>query len=154
MKKLLLIVTSFIALFSNAQDFKNISTRNDAIAQATILASKSSNSKLLNSYNFVEDNLFAVRFVTPEMSGSDYDKLDSMIQNRYLSVVFKMFDDNFVFSRATGSYDVIFEIWKNYVFQTDKKDNQNKKYFDKDKKILYLLSEDNDERWKITRQIQ
>lgn len=154
MKKLLSLLTLVTALVGHSQDFKNIYTSSDAVAQATILASKSGNSKLLNSQNFAEDNLFAVRFTTPEISAGEYDKLDSEIQNRYLTVVFKTFDNIFAFNSVTGSYDVVFDVWKNYVSKTDLKDKQNKKYFDKEKKILYLLSEDNDERWKITRKLQ
>lgn len=152
MKNFILFQVLLIGLFVNAQDFKNISSPNEAIAQASILASKSSNSKLLNSQNFAEDNLFAVRFIPVEMSSTDYDKLDSVKQNQCLTVVFKTFDNTFIIKAITGSYDVIFDIWKTEISKEDHKEKEDKKYFDKEKKIVYLLSEDNDERWKITRQ--
>jgi hypothetical protein len=153
MKKLLLHATLLIGLFARAQDFKNISNSSEAINQASILASKSSNSKFLNSQKFVEENLFAVRFVTPETSAKEYDKLDISSQNRCLTVLFRTTDTNYIFDSVTGSYDVIFAYWQGSISKIDIKDNQNKKYFDKTNKIVYLLSEDEDDRWKISRQL-
>ena len=153
MKKLLLLATLLIGILVSAQDFKNISNPNDAISQASMLASKSSDSKFLNSQKFVEENLFAVRFVAPEMSAKEYDKLDASSQNRCLTVLFKTIDANYIFDSVTGSYEVIFTYWQSSISKTDTKDNQNKKYFDKANKILYLLSEDEDDRWKISRQL-
>ena len=153
MKKLLLLAILLIGLLASAQDFKNISTPNEAISQASILASKSSDSKFLNSQKFVEENLFAVRFVAPEMSAKEYDKLDIGSQNKYLTVLFKTTDTNYIFDSVTGSYDVIFAYWQSSISKSDTKDNKNKKYFDKENKILYLLSEDEDDRWKISRQL-
>lgn len=153
MKKLLLTATLLIGLLASAQDFKNISNSNEAISQASILASKSSDSKFLNSQNYVEENLFAVRFVTPEMSVKEYDKLDSESQNKCLTVLFKTTEQKYIFDSVTGSYDVIFAYWQSSISKSDTKDNKNKKYFDKENKIVYLLSEDEDARWKISRQI-
>ncbi|MEO7977758.1 hypothetical protein [Flavobacterium sp.] len=142
-----------ISMFVQAQDFKNISNPDEAIQQASILAAKSNNSQLLNSQNFTDENLFAVRFIPVGMSPSEYNKLDSEKQNKYLTVVYKTFDNTFSFNYITGTYDVVFDVWKNYVSNTATKDNNDKQYIDKEKRIVYLLSEDNDERWKITRQL-
>lgn len=149
MKKAILLILLTVTSV-HGQQFRNITSSNEAIAQASLLASKSSNSKLLNSHNFAEDNLFAVRFVTPELLGSDYDKLDVTSQNQYLTVVFKTLEDKFILSRVTGSYEVIFELWKNYVSETALKDGKNKVYNDKVNRITYFLSEESDERWAIS----
>jgi hypothetical protein len=152
MKKLLLLTALLIGSFAQAQEFSNITSTTEAIKQASILASNSNNSKFLNSKSFAEEHLFAVRFIAPEMSAAEYEKLDTSIQNQLLTVIFKIIGDKYVFDGVTASYDVLFKVWQTAISkQETPKDNQNKKYFDKENKIVYYFSEDNDERWKISR---
>lgn len=154
MKKLLLYIALVLCSFIQAQDFSKITTANDAVSQAAVLASNTSNSKLLNSKNFEEEHIFAVRFIPAEMSAAQYDQLDQAHQNQILTVAYKTIGDSFVFDEVTASYDVLFALWQtNIAKQETSKDNKNKKYFDKENRIVYLLSEDNDDRWRISRKL-
>lgn len=154
MRNLILYIALLICSFIQAQDFSNIINATDAINQASILASKTSNSQLLNSQKFEEEHIFAVRFIPAEMSAAQYDQLDQAHQNQMLTVAYKTIGDSFVFDEATASYDVLFSLWQTSIAkQETAKDNKNKKYFDKEKRILYLLTEDNDDRWRISRKL-
>lgn len=154
MKYIILYTTLLITSFVQAQDFSNITNSDEGIKEATILASKTSNSQLLNSQNFEEEHIFAVRFIPAEMSVEQYDQMDSTHQNKLLTVVYKTIGNAYVFDEVTASYDVLFALWQTDISkQETAKDNQNKKYFDKENRIVYLLTEDNDDRWRISRKL-
>lgn len=154
MKKILLwlIFTSFV----NAQDYKNIKISSDAILLASKIANGSNNSRLLNSENFEEENLFAVRFVPTDLTNEQYDKSNSTIQNQFLTILYRCIKtekviDYYILDSVTASYDVLFQVWiKNFAKDKKEKDNKNQRYFDKENKVMYYFSEHDDEKWKIS----
>ena len=131
MKKLILTSFLLITAVLSAQNLSNLSNKEDAIKVATELVNASNGLKFEASQLFTEENKLVVKFTN---------------SNSYALVLYKNMGDFFVFESITSSYENMLPIWNKL------SNNSTEKFFDKINKIIYYFSEDNDDKWIITKQ--
>jgi hypothetical protein len=145
MKTLLLSIIMLFTITANAQDLSQCKSKEQAIDKAATVA-KGIGFNLVAANEQKEDNLLVIGF---NQDNAKVSKLTFV----YKTILQDNGTTNYVFDYVTGGYDTLFKIWQTS-FDKEKatKDNKNKKYFDKENKIVYYFAEDEDERWVINYQ--